>query len=102
MSRSPMAPGTALNEVAVAVWASAAGFKSRLPPVTPMAAPTASANTIVPVLVIAVLPSPAGAGHVGSSVASLAPTYEPGRNSADPVAYVPFLPSLDILRVFIH
>src|SRR5262245_29153632 len=69
MSCSPMAPGTALNEVAVAVWASAAGFKSRLPPVTPMAAPTASANTMVPVLFIAVLPSPAGAGHVASSVA---------------------------------
>src|SRR5215813_10137691 len=69
MSCSPMAPGTALNDAVVAVWASAAGLISRLPPVTPIAAPTASANTMVAVLFIAVLPSPACAGHVASSVA---------------------------------
>src|SRR5262249_43018039 len=62
MSSSPIAPGTALYDADIAVWASAARFTSRLPPVTPIATPTASANTIVPVLVIAVLPSPAGAG----------------------------------------
>src|SRR5262244_90379 len=62
MSCSPMAPGTALNDAVVAVWASAARLTSRLPPVTPIATPTASANMIVPVLVIAVLPSPACAG----------------------------------------
>src|SRR5439155_24945941 len=68
MSCSPMAPGTALNDAVVAFWASAARLTSRLPPVTPMATPTASANVIVPVLFIAVLPSPAGAGHVACSV----------------------------------
>src|SRR5262245_55307327 len=69
MSCSPIAPGTALNDVIGAVWASAARLMSRLPPMAPIAAPTARANTIVPVLFIAVLPSPAGAGHVASSVA---------------------------------
>src|SRR5215475_6801052 len=64
MSCSPIAPGTALNDAVVAFWASAAKLRSRLPPVTPIAVPTANANTMVPVLFIAVLPSPADAGHV--------------------------------------
>src|SRR5262249_18685288 len=64
MSSSPIAPGTALNEVIAAVCASADRFTSRLPPVTPMATPTDSANTIVIVLFIALLPSPALAGPV--------------------------------------
>src|SRR5690349_4796685 len=62
MSCSPIAPGTALNEVIAAVWASAARLMKRLPTVTPMATPTDSANTIVTVLFIAILPSPARAG----------------------------------------
>src|SRR5215472_17507408 len=57
MSCAPMAPGTALNEAGVAaVCASAAGFISRLPPAMPMTTPTASADTRVTVLLIAVLP----------------------------------------------
>src|SRR5712691_6017657 len=64
MSSSPIAPGTALKEVIAAVCASAARLMSRLPPVTPMATPTDSANKIVTVLFIAILPSPAPAGPV--------------------------------------
>src|SRR5437763_11300439 len=64
MSCSPIALGTALNEVIAAVCASAARLMSRLPPVTPMATPTDSANKIVTVLFIAILPSPAHAGPV--------------------------------------
>src|SRR5262245_54624046 len=74
MSCSPIAPGTALNDAVVAFWASAARLTSRLPPMAPIAAPTASANTMVAVLFIAVLPSPARAGHVASSTASIALT----------------------------
>src|SRR5262249_54696290 len=52
MSSSPIAPGTALNDVITAVCASAARLMSRLPPVTPTATPTDIANTIVTVLFI--------------------------------------------------
>jgi hypothetical protein len=59
-----MAPGTALNEtgaVVAAVWASAGAFISRPPAATPSTAPTANADTIVIVLLIAFLPrSPTG------------------------------------------
>src|SRR5215510_5182567 len=95
MSCSPIAPGTALNDAVVAFWASAARLTSRLPPVTPIATPTASANVIVPVLFIAVLPSPAGAGHLllQSSPDTDGSTSEPDQNSADPAAAVPFSPA---------
>src|SRR5437763_14756187 len=56
MSCAPMAPGTALNDVGVAaVWASADGLIIRLPAATPRTTPTASADTIVIVLLIALL-----------------------------------------------
>src|SRR6266849_8080439 len=58
MSCAPMAPGTALNEAGVvAVWASAGGLISRLPPATPMASPIANDNPTVTVLLIAFLPA---------------------------------------------
>jgi hypothetical protein len=48
-----MAPGTALNEAgAAAVCASAGAFISRLPVAIPKATPTATADTIVIVLLI--------------------------------------------------
>src|ERR1700751_2150355 len=49
-----MAPGTALNEAgsAAAVWASAAGFISRLPAARPIATPALSDNRIVMALLM--------------------------------------------------
>src|SRR5256885_7692599 len=56
MSCSPTAPGTALYDAAaVGAWASA-GFNSRPPAAMPTTRPTPSADTIVAVLLIAVLP----------------------------------------------
>src|SRR5258708_35199247 len=58
MSSAPMAPGTAPNEAGVvAVWASAGGFISRLPPAIPMASPIANDNPTVTVLLITFLPA---------------------------------------------
>src|SRR5437763_17150685 len=56
MSCSPTAPGTALYDAAAAgAWASA-GFNSRPPAAMPTTRPTPSADTIVAVLLMAVLP----------------------------------------------
>jgi hypothetical protein len=56
MSSSPIAPGTALADVIAAFWASA-GINIPLPTAMPSAAPSASVDTIVTVLFIAVLPA---------------------------------------------